>query len=199
MQNGAIIEGVLRACGIGAVATLLGYCGAAAFAAPRRAARRVAWGLAIACFVTPPLLVGYAYANFTGISCLPPGLREGVEDSSWPGNNLRAAGTRARLRLGTGGRPSIEAQSLCTRGSMSPRDQLRPEGGRIRRSARGCQDPQETKVAQRGRRRVPRWEALGQGAGLGFSLAVVARAPDLIDRLDIHLLGDRAIQGDWFL
>lgn len=78
MQNEAIIEGVLRACGIGAVATLLGYCGAAAFAAPRRATRRVAWGLAIACFVTPPLLEGYAYANFTGISCLPPGLREGA-------------------------------------------------------------------------------------------------------------------------
>jgi ABC-type Fe3+ transport system permease subunit len=58
--------GLLRAVCIGLGAVLLGYCGAAAMASRSRGIRVMAWALVISCFFAPPLLIGYAYANFTG-------------------------------------------------------------------------------------------------------------------------------------
>jgi ABC-type Fe3+ transport system permease subunit len=67
------MDGVTRALAIGVASAAFGYVGAAALSARRRRLRLLAWSLAAACFFTPPLLVGYAYAHFTGIVRAAPG------------------------------------------------------------------------------------------------------------------------------
>ncbi len=73
MVLGVCMDGVTRALAIGVASAAFGYAGAAALSAPRRRLRLLAWCLGAACFFTPPLLVGYAYAHFTGIVRAVPG------------------------------------------------------------------------------------------------------------------------------
>lgn len=61
------IEGFLRSIMVAAACTIFGYCGAASFSFPRRLIRSFAWFMAVLCFFAPPLLTGYAYADFTGV------------------------------------------------------------------------------------------------------------------------------------
>jgi len=75
---GASVEGLTRALAIAVAAVPLGYGCAAALVSRRRAVRLLAWALAVACFFTPPLLVGYAYANFTTLMRYSDALRGGV-------------------------------------------------------------------------------------------------------------------------
>ena len=74
MLSALSCPGLSRALLIGVAAVPLGYAGAAALASRCRAIRLTAWGGAVACFFAPPLLTGYAYANFTGLVGAPPAM-----------------------------------------------------------------------------------------------------------------------------
>ncbi|MBT3293733.1 MAG: hypothetical protein HN919_05035 [Verrucomicrobia bacterium] len=74
MLSASSCSGLSRALLIGVAAVPLGYAGAAALASRCRTIRLAAWGGAVACFFAPPLLTGYAYANFTGL----PGVASSV-------------------------------------------------------------------------------------------------------------------------
>ena len=78
LLSGASVAGLPRALAIAVAAVPLGYGCAAALASRRRAVRLSAWTLAVACFFTPPLLTGYAYANFTTLMRYSDALRGGV-------------------------------------------------------------------------------------------------------------------------
>ena len=74
MLSALSCPGLVRALLIGVAAVPLGYAGAAALASRCRTIRLAAWGAAVACFFAPPLLTGYAYANFTGLVGAPPAM-----------------------------------------------------------------------------------------------------------------------------
>lgn len=111
MELSAGIESMLWAALIGAVSLLLGFGGAAALTAPRALLRRSAWALAIACFFSPPLLIGYAYANFTPLVHGSEGVRTACYALLMA---LRLMPVAAVIRLMSPGRVSPEAQ-YCLR------------------------------------------------------------------------------------
>ena len=75
MLHAAGIDGFTRALIVSAISTCVGYCGAAVLGSSRRGLRLLGWTLALACFFSPPLLVGYVYSNFTPVGLASEGMR----------------------------------------------------------------------------------------------------------------------------